>query len=177
MIRTKLDQFTRAYIDCALWSSTDESNDSGGEPLDRNYSVDDLAPEALESIIAECADFQTAQAELLAQAEYGARWTNDEMAGHDFWLTRNHHGAGFWDRGLGDVGRMLTDAAHGYGESNLYVGDDNRLYVTPCEPSKPAVDTQVYTCPNCAEQVAGPPNVYGMLKCVWCHSAWESFNS
>lgn len=34
---------------------------------------------------------------------------------HDFILTRNHHGAGFWDRGLGDVGRRLTDAAQAYG--------------------------------------------------------------
>ena len=49
--------------------------------------------------------------------------------GHDFWLTRNRHGAGFWDRGLGDVGDRLTKAAHAFGESDLYVGDDGNLYV------------------------------------------------
>jgi hypothetical protein len=49
--------------------------------------------------------------------------------GHDFWLTRNRHGAGFWDRGLGDLGDKLTAAAHTYGESNLYVGDDGQVYV------------------------------------------------
>ena len=51
-----------------------------------------------------------------------------DQAGYDFWLTRNHHGAGFWDRGLDGVGRALTDAAHVYGEVNLYVGDNGRIY-------------------------------------------------
>ena len=53
-----------------------------------------------------------------------------EQDGHDFWLTRNGHGAGFWDRGLGDVGDRLTDIAHGFGECDLYAGDDGRVYVS-----------------------------------------------
>lgn len=28
--------------------------------------------------------------------------------GHDLWLTSGHHGAGFWDRGLGERGDALT---------------------------------------------------------------------
>lgn len=36
-------------------------------------------------------------------------------AGRDFWLTRNCHGAGFWDRGAGEVGDRLSKAAHRYG--------------------------------------------------------------
>ena len=38
-----------------------------------------------------------------------------EHAGHDFWLTRSGHGAGFWDRGLGALGDRLTEAAKVYG--------------------------------------------------------------
>ena len=34
-------------------------------------------------------------------------WT-DEQIGHDLWLTRGGHGAGFWDRGLPN-GKELTD--------------------------------------------------------------------
>jgi hypothetical protein len=30
-----------------------------------------------------------------------------EQAGIDFWLTRNRHGAGYWDRGLGITGDKL----------------------------------------------------------------------
>jgi hypothetical protein len=52
------------------------------------------------------------------------------QVGHDFWLTRNGHGAGFWDRGIGDYGDALTEHAHSFGASDVYVGDDGRLYVS-----------------------------------------------
>ncbi len=35
----------------------------------------------------------------------------------DFWLTRNRHGAGFWDGDYPDgIGERLSDIAHGFGE-------------------------------------------------------------
>lgn len=39
----------------------------------------------------------------------GEEWT-DEQIGHDLWLTRNGHGAGFWDRRLpnGDALSMIA---------------------------------------------------------------------
>jgi hypothetical protein len=122
----ELDTFTRAYIECALWSSYDYHGDDSEptETLDASYDIDDIAPDTLATIIAECKDFQESNAELLKQSGLG-----DEQAGHDFWLTRNRHGAGFWDRGIGDIGRKLTDAAHFHGEVNLYVGDDGKVHV------------------------------------------------
>ena len=39
------------------------------------------------------------------------------------------HGAGFWDRGLGALGKRLTDASKLYGESDEYVGDDGRIHI------------------------------------------------
>jgi len=116
-----LDQFTDAYVTCALWSSTDNSREDGGDPLDDNYSADDIAPSAMAEMISDCADFQKANAADLADID-------PAQAGHDFWLTRNHHGAGFWDRGLGEVGDRLTKASHVYGEVDLYVGDDGLIY-------------------------------------------------
>ena len=48
---------------------------------------------------------------------------------HDFWLTRNKHGAGFWDGDWApEVGKRLTDAAHAYGSCDLYVGDDGMVH-------------------------------------------------
>ena len=48
-----------------------------------------------------------------------------EHIGHDFWLTSQGHGAGFWDRGLGDVGDTLTDSADGYGDMvGLYLDEE-----------------------------------------------------
>ena len=63
---TELDEFTRDYITGALWSSCDNSDESGGEPFDANYSDDDLAPETLAQMVNDCADFQAAQADDLA---------------------------------------------------------------------------------------------------------------
>lgn len=120
-MRSKLDEFTQAYIEAALWSSMDESNDQGGHPLDKNYSASDIAPATLAKMVADCKAFQ------------GANWndisSDPKRAGHDFWLTRNGHGAGFWD---GDwpkaVGKRLTQDSKAYGEFNLYVGDDKRIH-------------------------------------------------
>lgn len=41
------------------------------------------------------------------------------QVGTNFYLNRNRHGAGFWDRGLGERGDRLTAASHPYGETNL----------------------------------------------------------
>ncbi len=114
-----IDTFTRAYIECALWSSCDEND----VPLDSSYGIEDMAPETLAGCIEDCAQFQANN-----RADFAACGLSDESAGHDFWLTRNGHGAGYWDRGLGAIGAILTDAAHVYGSVDLYVGDDGMIY-------------------------------------------------
>ena len=54
----------------------------------------------------------------------------DGHIAHDFWLTRNRHGAGFWDGDYPEPeATQLTDLAHTFGECHLYVGDDNKLYL------------------------------------------------
>jgi hypothetical protein len=112
-----MDAFTKAYLECALWSSTDDD----GDPLDRTYRLDDFAPETLRQAIEDCTAFQADNASDLEGVDI-------VQAGRDFWLTRNGHGCGFWDRGLGEVGLRLTDAAHVYGSVDLYVGDDHLIW-------------------------------------------------
>lgn len=115
----------RAYIECVLWAEYDNADESGGEPLDRNYGPEDFAPEALIMLRADCEEFaRRARDAGFAIAGY---WS-DEQLGHDLWLTRNGHGAGFWDRGLPD-GEGLTELARSLGTRDVYVGDDGRLYV------------------------------------------------
>ncbi len=82
-----MDTFTLAYIEAALWSSMDDADDRGGEPLDANYSLADIAPDTLAKIEADCRAFQRDNADDIG--------TDFERAGHDFWLTRNHHGPAF----------------------------------------------------------------------------------
>lgn len=118
--------FIMSYIVCALWSSIDDDS----QPMDDNYSDDDIAPRAMETMRSDCIDFVSSNQELLA--EYcekmkGEQWSGEERAGHDFWLTRNGHGAGFWDRGLGKLGEKLTQASKAYGSIDLYVTDDGKI--------------------------------------------------
>lgn len=128
---TILDEFTEAYVECALWSSSDGDDDrSLGEgdsgSTDRNcrfMTVDDITDDTLAEMVDDCKAFQESFAGLLEQAGNASR------NGHDFWLTRNRHGAGFWDRGYpSDVANALTEHSHAYGSYDLYVGDDGKVY-------------------------------------------------
>jgi hypothetical protein len=121
------DDFTAAYIESLLWASTDDN----GAPLDSNYGPEDISPEALADIARECAAFQSENA---ADIETGpcraGRSSGPVAAGHDFFLTRNGHGAGFWDGDWpGGAGERLTAAAKAAGSSEPYVGDDGRIYI------------------------------------------------
>jgi hypothetical protein len=101
------------------------------------------------AIRTDCARFLTANLDALE--EFGDLTGRDAAAwGHDLWLTRNYHGAGYWDRYMeaatqegrkraADLGNALTDAAKALGESDLYAGDDRALYITPI-PEAPSAD-------------------------------------
>ena len=121
-----LSDFEKGYIEAAFWLLDEEIGD-------RPFS--DLSPEGLDQARADCADFLASlprdshgRSTLDLAIEYAPDTYDERRAGIDFFLTRNHHGAGFWDRGLGPLGDKLTEHAHPYGEANLYLGDDNQLY-------------------------------------------------
>lgn len=117
--KTKLNEFTLAYIEAMLWSSCDDDD----TPLDRNYSLADIAPETLARIIRDCTRFQAEMADDLACRD-------DKHGGHDFWLTRNGHGAGFWDGDWPEPhAARLTEAATDAGEVDPYVGDDGQVWL------------------------------------------------
>lgn len=49
--------------------------------------------------------------------------------GHDIWLSRNHHGSGFFDHSYDyEVEKTLTDAAHTLKQVDMYIGDDMKLH-------------------------------------------------
>lgn len=118
-----MSEFVRSYVETALWSSNDES----GTPLDdAKYADCELAPETLARMTADCAKFEDAACKIINAADYVM---GDFPVAHDFWLTRNHHGAGFWDGDYPEaISKQLTDLAHSYGQCDLYVGDDNQIH-------------------------------------------------
>lgn len=107
------------YITCALWSSVDDN----GEPLDQNYFESDLSDGCRKQMEADCNAFL----ELCEEGNvFHDQWSSEQL-GHDFWLSRNGHGAGFWDRGL-ENGDALHKLAKTFGSFDLYVGDDGKIY-------------------------------------------------
>jgi hypothetical protein len=114
---TPLETFVQSYIATALWSSTDDD----GKNLDQRFTPSDVPTETRARMEADCAAFLALHGTKVAGRE--------RLAGYHFWLTRNGHGAGFWDGDWGDLGDALTEASHAFKECDLYVGDDGKLYL------------------------------------------------
>ena len=129
-----VDDFTAGYLEAALWSSMDGSTPQGGEPLDKNYEFSDIASDSLHQMVTDCKLFQEKFGHLITEeneTKSRRECTVQAYAGHDFWLTREGHGCGFWD---GDwekkVGLILTEASKGFKPVDLYVGDDNLIHAS-----------------------------------------------
>ena len=113
------NDFVRGYVDAALWSSNE------------NYSRGDITRACMAKMRADCRKFFRANRADLRLYAASIRYDRNkgtpyDYAGHDFWLTRNGHGSGFWDRdGVGDsdagLGDRLSEAARDFGECSLYV--------------------------------------------------------
>jgi hypothetical protein len=122
-----------AYVTCALWSTTCEDADGDVVAMDSLYEPDDIAPDSQSVMWRDVIDFVTGNFDDIADIpeHVAGRYPDNAGAvGHDLWLTRNRHGAGFWERGLGVIGQRLTEAAHAMGPVDLYVGDDRRVHVS-----------------------------------------------
>ena len=121
-ITDHLPVFFAAYLEAALWSSTDDE----GDCLDAKFSPEDIEPETLEVLKAHCLSFLSLA---LCYIEAEERDGNKiEMAGHDFWLTSQGHGAGFWDGDWPKYGDLLTNPSRRYpSEINLEPNEEGKL--------------------------------------------------
>ena len=118
-----MTDFLRQYLSTALWSSIDEKDN----PFDDNYSIGDFSAEALKQADKDCDLFIEKAGDLLDGFD-------ETDIAHDFWLTRQGHGAGFWDGDYPDdrsvysnIGDKLTEIANEFRELHIYV-DDGKLY-------------------------------------------------
>lgn len=113
------------YLECALWSSYDLYT---GCPLDE-LDTGALADETFDDMACDVWRFlATCWGDVWEDFEIDLSGIEPKQLGHDLWLTRNRHGAGFWDRGLGEIGDKLTELARSYGDVTLYIGDDGKIY-------------------------------------------------
>jgi hypothetical protein len=132
----------RGYVTTMLWANAvcdaEDCEDRGrGTDCEHshdaadNYGIEDLSIKDQASMTNDVCDLIASNEDdfreyVVRMGRYGGRdypLRGASTFGHDFALTRNGHGAGFWDRGLGDLGDRLATAAKVYGESSVYVND------------------------------------------------------
>lgn len=130
-ITEAIRQAARAeYITEAIWQAaiTLQWQASDATEVGNGYPITESGDEYTDDIVAKVPYLTEA---LTAFIEDEENWRLLQMAGsdasqtgHDFILTANGHGVGFWDRGYDQnadenrpgrtVGRALSDATHGY---------------------------------------------------------------
>lgn len=121
-----LEYFLSGYANAALWpDSVDDARPAWARPVTARaddgtaYSCEELA-QALEIMRRDCAQFVTDNmADLDAYATLhapGDSHKGAELAGRDFWVTRNG--------GSGALGERLSNAARAYGACAVYDAEE-----------------------------------------------------
>jgi hypothetical protein len=146
-----IKKIIKGYIDCALWTEEEtlrdeyvgdddmfngEEDDDEIERLSRlsanlnsknfdSFTREDMEDNSVIKVYEDVKKFveMATSAVRVAVDEHGA-----EQVGHDLWLSRNGHGAGFFDRGYDDeVEEMLMSSAKKLGGVDLYINDNVKL--------------------------------------------------
>lgn len=116
-VRHELTAMVRGYMEAAMFCDAEDI------PSSKLFALSAIA-----RAYGECARFMHDNYDALWAARHtGLTWM---QLGRDLWFTRNGHGVGFWDRGLGDLGEQLTEAAKAMGGQYIYLGDDSFVYLT-----------------------------------------------
>lgn len=137
---SEVTAMVEGYLRTALWATPVERedgecqsspfNDMHNPPLEQLFCFEDIV-----HALSECRHFCEYVADVVEE-QGPSHHPNDNanalalealeamdpaQAGHDFWLNRERHGTGFWDRGLGVAGTRLSDAAKTFGEGGLAI--------------------------------------------------------
>ena len=124
--------FLTGAADAALWSTHPMTADDFADQTADEFELGGDERTKLRGTLAYYArDWFVTYHPLIRRAMSGNPAYNDWIqVGHDWWLTTQGHGAGFWDRGLGTAGAALTATCDGYSDMlNLYVDEDGTLRV------------------------------------------------
>ena len=122
-----LDDTTIAQLfETLIWQAMDNE---GKESLDYyGYERDDIDPDQQEALVTQFRAFvETNDVDVRAYMSHTGRALDD--VAHDYILTANHHGAGFWDRCYCGIdqsdapAKRLTNMAHLDGPIDLFVQD------------------------------------------------------
>jgi hypothetical protein len=115
-------KFIRAYLETAIWA---DLIDEDGDHVDGQYDIENIDLQCLVNQVSQCRDFIK-----LYSCMFNGRF---EQAGHDLWLTRNGHGAGFWDRpeiyGENNAEQLTSACGHNTSFPELNITLENGLII------------------------------------------------
>jgi hypothetical protein len=115
--RLNVNDILDNYLEAAFWTEEQQN------PELQNKMVSDIDSASLQKTKNDIMQFlRTA----LQQAGEELKTYDSKSIGHNLWLSRNGHGAGFFD----DNNDKLQDIARNMKSSDLYIGDDGKVYLT-----------------------------------------------
>ncbi len=148
---TKIDMnaILNGYLECAIWTEEEKMSEDEDDEISSMYGLSDedddiddknqhddirnMIPKA-EMTIDNVSDNAKIKAyndikKFLNYAGDAINGIEESQLGHDIWLTRNHHGAGFFDRGYPkNIAKKLDDAATKLGDEYLFIGEDGMIH-------------------------------------------------
>ena len=122
-----LHEFTKAYTDALVFAECEDNE----EIPQQSFAL--FSCHALEDIKADCRVFYNRNKALILTQATIQNWSESDamrQAGHDFLLTRNGHGCGFWESetwGNGYVNTRLTEHAETFGAVHPYMNEKNEI--------------------------------------------------
>ncbi len=139
-----LSEMVDGFITAAIWAdydpgpSDDDDGDGpelGADGTDAVIIAAGMDPASKLAAMNYCREFRDANVYALTRAAVMNRkgnrsgYNDGELAGHDLYLTAVGHGCGFWDRGYGVIGDVLSaNVRDMVGIGGPYAGDDGVTY-------------------------------------------------
>jgi hypothetical protein len=138
---SEIDIATDQAMTTLLWAAGDMFDEAGmptGQTWYSAYDVDDFAAENVAQMRKFLACFMEANLMDLVATGHVAGIENNigriGQIGHDYVLTTGGHGAGFWDRGLGEAGERLSEVCRAERQEwSLYEAADGTLHCESLE--------------------------------------------
>jgi|ERR1700722_2474910 len=107
-IKEYTDEAIRQAAITLQWQASDATEVGNG------YPIGESGDEYTDDIVSKVPYLTEAVTAFIADNWQDVSGLDASQTGHDFILTANGHGCGFWDRGLGEIGDRLTENCRPY---------------------------------------------------------------
>lgn len=113
-----LDLVLQGYLECAIWTEEEQLKE---EKPNVWYNINNFTIPAINQAKSDIAKFMLLAGVLTVSEFLSQDGLNESDLGHNIWLTRNRHGAGFLDYSNLEYGDILRLSAQKLEECNLFV--------------------------------------------------------